>query len=209
MGTQEAFETVTDWVVIVSLAVTLGTVYASWLATYRTRRIVPSGASRFFSLPDWAQIAAGFAITVVGLYVCYLLWIPLPLDVSPDMALVLRFVGLALTCGGEAWWFWTRWTLGAMMGLSTSSATQLQVHHRLIQNGPYALVRHPMYLGYWLLLAGLTIMYRTWTPLLILPMMIASLTRRARREEQALAATFGSEWQTYAERVPMFVPRWR
>ncbi len=206
---REIFETITDWIVIASLAVTLGAVYASWLATYRTPKTVSTGASLWFSLPARVQIAAGFAITLVGLYLGYLLWIPLPWAVSFGLSVFLRIVGLVLVCGGALCWFWTRRTLGAMMGLSTSSATQLQAHHRLIQNGPYALVRHPMYLSYWLLLAGLTVMYHTWTPLALLPMMVASLHRRARREEQALAVTFGSAWETYTAHVPMFVPRWK
>jgi protein-S-isoprenylcysteine O-methyltransferase Ste14 len=108
---------------------------------------------------------------------------------------------------GTILWLWSRWTLGAMMGLSTATASQLQVSHRLVQSGPYALVRHPMYLGYWLVLAGLAVMYRTVTPVVFLILMIASLSRRARREDEILGAAFGKAWQDYNERVPMFVPR--
>lgn len=65
-----------------------------------------------------------------------------------------------------------------------------------------------MYLGYWLVLAGLVATYRIWTPLVFLILMIISLSRRAGREEQALVSAFGDEWRTYAAGVPMFVPRW-
>ncbi len=94
-----------------------------------------------------------------------------------------------------------------MMGISTASAAQLQVHHRLIQHGPYAVVRHPMYLAYWIVLAGLAVVYRTWTPLVVLVLMVSSLSERARREDQVLEAAFGEAWRKYAERVPMFTPR--
>jgi protein-S-isoprenylcysteine O-methyltransferase Ste14 len=206
---QATFETITDWMVVVSMVITLGAVYVSWLATFRAPTTVSAGKSLWFSLPAGVQIAAGLAITILGIYLCYRLWIPLPVTVQSSLSVLLRIVGLVLVCGGEACWFWARWTLGAMMGLSTSSATQLQAHHRLIRNGPYAFVRHPMYLSYWLLLAGLMVMYHTWTLLVLIPMIIASLYRRARREEKALAATFGGEWQTYAACVPLFVPRWK
>jgi protein-S-isoprenylcysteine O-methyltransferase Ste14 len=58
-----------------------------------------------------------------------------------------------------------------------------------------------------MVLAGIFAAYRTWTPLVFLVLMMISLSRRARREEQALSAAFGGEWRAYAARVPMFVPR--
>lgn len=208
MEAQEIFEVVTNWIIIVFVIALLGAVYLSWLASYRAPKAVPVGSSLWFKLPVWAQIAVGFGVSTLGIYVGYSMWKPLPLTVSPNLSLLLRIVGVALTCGGVALWFWARWMLGAMMGVSTGSAAQLQVDHRLIQHGPYAFVRHPMYLGYWLALAGLLATYRTWTPLVFLILMMISLSRRARREEQALLVAFGDEWHTYAARVPMFVPRW-
>jgi len=82
----------------------------------------------------------------------------------------------------------------------------LQAKHRLVQHGPYAFVRHPMYLGYWLALAGVTLVYRTWTPLLFLVMCVPSFYRRAQREEVALATAFGDEWRGYAARAKFLIP---
>jgi len=208
MGTQQIFEVVTDGIIIFFVAALLGAVYLSWLASYRAPKAAPVGSSLWFTLPVWGQIAVGLGVSALGIYVGYLMWKPLPLTVSPSLSLLLRIVGVALTGAGAALWFWARRVLGAMMGVSTGSAAQLQVDHRLIQHGPYAFVRHPMYLGYWLVLAGLLATYRTWTPLVFLILMMISLSRRAWREEQALSSAFGDEWRTYAARVPMFVPRW-
>ena len=121
---------------------------------------------------------------------------------------ILRVVGLAFFLMGWVLVLWARQALGTMYGVSTSFATQLQAQQRLIQHGSYTLVRHPMYLGYWLVLLGVTLIYRTWTPLAFLVICLPSFYRRARREEKALEAMFGAEWQAYASRVPMFVPRW-
>jgi protein-S-isoprenylcysteine O-methyltransferase Ste14 len=52
------------------------------------------------------------------------------------------------------------------------------------------------------------LLYQTWTALayaLFAPFILF----RARREEQALAAEFGGEWQEYCRRVPAFFPRLR
>lgn len=125
--------------------------------------------------------------------------------------MLLRLVGLVPFLGGVALMLWGRWALGPMWGVSTSLGVQLRVHHRLVKHGPYALVRHPMYLGYWLMFAGALIVYRTWALLIYTLSLIFSLYRRARREEQALATTFGPEWHAYTTRVSMFLPRlwWR
>ena len=64
-----------------------------------------------------------------------------------------------------------------------------------------------MYLGFWLLLAGALFIYRTWVLAVYLIMALASFSRRARREEQALAEAFGDEWRTYADRVGRWVPK--
>ena len=88
--------------------------------------------------------------------------------------------------------------------LATGTATR-----ELIQHGPYAFVRHPIYLSYWLVFAAVILVYRTWTPLILLAMTLASFSRRARQEEIALAERFGEEWNAYAARVPIFLPRWR
>ena len=95
-------------------------------------------------------------------------------------------VGLVLFLAGWLLVLWARRALGAMYGVSTSFAAPLQVQHRLIQHGPYAFVRHPLYLGYWFLLLGVTLIYLTWTPLLLFVMCLAAFYRRARREDEAL-----------------------
>lgn len=129
MGTQEIFEVVTDWIIIFFVVALLGALYLSWLASYRAPKGALVGSSLWFALPVWAQIAVGFGMTALGIYVGYLMWKPLPFTVSPDLSLLLRIVGVVLTFGGVALWSWARWTLGAMMGVSTGSAAQLQVDH--------------------------------------------------------------------------------
>lgn len=119
-------DTLLDWIVVTMGLGLLAIIMSAWLLSYRDPRSAPVGpGQRIFSLPAWAQIGGGLAITALLAYVSSVLWIPLPLAVLGAL-----------------------WTLGAMSGVSTSFAVQLTERHRLIQRGPYALVRHPMYLGY-------------------------------------------------------------
>lgn len=202
-----SFIAVTDGLVLLAVVALLVSVYWSWLHSYRVPKAASDNRSLWFSLPAWAQIVAGFAISLIGAAICYFLWLPLPILVSLDASLFLRIVGIVFIGGGVLLWFWARWALGAMMGISTASAAPLHDQHQLIQDGPYAIIRHPMYVGYWLLLLGLTITYRTWPLLIILILIIFSLSRRARREDLTLEAAFRDAWRQYAERVPMFIPR--
>ena len=197
---------VVDGLVTVGSAVLALVVVASWLATYCAPQAAPVGSSRWFTWPAWAQVGAGFGVIVLFSGVGYLLWIPLPLNASPAVSALLCLIGLAVFLAGLLLALWARWVLGEMYGVSTSSAALLRARHRLFQHGPYAFVRHPMYLGYWRLLSGITLVYCTWTPLLLLVMCLASFYRRARREEQVLAETFGVEWQGYKARTKFLIP---
>ncbi len=62
-----------------------------------------------------------------------------------------------------------------------------------------------MYPGYWFLIAGLVLVYRTWSPLLFLGLCLPGFYRRARCEETALETVFDAEWRAFAARVPMFM----
>ena len=52
-----------------------------------------------------------------------------------------------------------------MCGVTTGPAAQLRAQHRLIQHEPYAILQHPMCVRYWLLPAGVNLMYHTWATL--------------------------------------------
>ena len=206
MNSQQVFEVITNWIVGAGPSVLGGTVILSWLASYRIPKAVPVGpGKKTFTLPIWVQIGGGFTAIVAFVLLGYVLWIPLSVSVSSGVSLTFRLVGMVLFLTGLALALWARRALGTMYGVSTTTAVQLQARHRLIQHRPYVLVRHPMYLGYWSVLVGVSLAYRTWAPLAFLVMLLP-LYRRAQREEAALAATFGTEWGSYAARTKFIVP---
>ena len=202
-----SIELISGWVIGAGSAILLAVAIVRWLLSYHTARsmTVRSG-DWFFGLPVRLQIVGGLVGTMLLAYLGYLFWSPLPLGVSREVDALLRIAGLALFLLGWVLALWSRWALGAMYGVSTSTGAPLQAQHRLIQNGPYAFVRHPMYLGYWLLLAGITLAFRTWTPLVFLMMCLVSFYRRARREDAALAERFGAQWRAYAAQTRFLVP---
>jgi len=139
---------------------------------------------------------------------CVVIWRPLPLALSePARAAALALGGL-LYFPGMALALWGRLTLDKMYNVSTSFGAPLYSDHQLIMRGPFAYLRHPMYLGIVVTAFGGVLLYRTWT-LAFLATNFLFLAIRARREEQALAAKFGELWTAYCQRVPAWIPRLR
>jgi protein-S-isoprenylcysteine O-methyltransferase Ste14 len=114
-------------------------------------------------------------------------------------------VGALLYFPGMAFVIWARFTLGRYYFVSTGFGAQLFADHQLVTNGPFAIVRHPMYVGLFLASIGALLLYFTWTTLFF-AFFAPLLMFRARREEQVLSAEFGDQWAMYCQRVPMLVP---
>jgi protein-S-isoprenylcysteine O-methyltransferase Ste14 len=137
-----------------------------------------------------------------------LLWQPLPVALPPAGRITALILGILLYFSGMLFCLWGRLVLGRMYFVSTSMGAQLFTDHRLITYGPFAMVRHPMYLGLSVAAVGGLFLFQTWTMFvfLLLPL---GFVRRARVEERVLADAFGEQWQTYCRRVPAWKPRLR
>jgi protein-S-isoprenylcysteine O-methyltransferase Ste14 len=188
--------------VYISFVLTL----ADWFAALRKGQAVtllPERKGRTW--PLWTQ--AG--IVLLGLVLCalmfYFLWIPLP-AIPAATGLILDFAGLALYLAGCAFVLWARRTLGRMWGLSTSRDVKLRDDHQIVQSGPYAFVRNPMYFGWWVAMLGLLLLYPVWMVLLMLAFSVIAFIGRARREDAALAERFGGAWAEYRKHTKFLIP---
>ncbi|MFH1179652.1 MAG: isoprenylcysteine carboxylmethyltransferase family protein [Candidatus Bathyarchaeota archaeon] len=76
----------------------------------------------------------------------------------------------------------------------------------LITVAPYSLVRHPSYLGYMLMIIGVTLIWQMWFTLF--PWVaIPGYVMVSRREEALLLDHFGDEYRRYMEQVGAFIPK--
>jgi protein-S-isoprenylcysteine O-methyltransferase Ste14 len=79
---------------------------------------------------------------------------------------------------------------------------------QLITQGPYSLVRNPLYVFTIIGVAGVGAQAGSLTMTVGLSLLVAIVFYTVALKEQAfLAETFGNEYQSYAERVPLFFPR--
>lgn len=139
---------------------------------------------------------------------CIIGWKPLPLNLSGVFLGVTLVIGALLYFPGLLLVLWGRLSLGRNYFTSTASGVQLFADHQLVTNGPFACLRHPMYLGLILAGFGSLLIFKTWTTLFI-ALLSPSLALRAKREEQALAAEFGRQYLEYCSQVPGWFPRLR
>lgn len=80
--------------------------------------------------------------------------------------------------------------------------------HRLVEDGPYAIVRHPNYTGLVLVMLGTAIVLESPLALLaVVAVWMPALLARIRHEEAALERHFGAAWTAYARRTWRLLPR--
>jgi protein-S-isoprenylcysteine O-methyltransferase Ste14 len=102
------------------------------------------------------------------------------------------------------------WFLSAAvrtLGKQWSLAARVLEGHKLVTDGPYSVVRNPIYTGMFgmLLATGLAISH--WLGLLIAIVVFAVGTAiRVHSEEKLLREAFGQEFENYARKVPAVVP---
>lgn len=77
----------------------------------------------------------------------------------------------------------------------------------LATSGVYAYLRHPQYVAFILIMAGLLIQWPTILTLVMFPILVVMYMRLALREEREMVATVGSAYIHYAAQTPRFLPR--
>ncbi len=155
----------------------------------------------------WLAVPWFYLITTLLFFgVCYLGWRSLPFPLDGAVQAWLFAIGSLLYFPGMLLALWARLELGRNYFASTALAVRLFEDHQLVMTGPFAVVRHPMYLGLMLAAVGSVPMYYTWTTLLF-ALFAPVLFMRAQMEERVLAAEFGDAWFAYCSRVPMSLPR--
>ena len=79
----------------------------------------------------------------------------------------------------------------------------------LVTDRLYGLVRHPQYLGLFLILFGEGIVHwPTFFSVSLFPLIIVAYSYLARTEERKMLEQFGARYREYQERVPRFIPHW-
>lgn len=113
------------------------------------------------------------------------------------------WLGLAAAWLGLSLRVWAVATLGRFF----RRTVVVQSGHRLVEDGPYRLLRHPSYSGLVLLMAGLGLALGNWLSLAIMTLgALGALVHRIRTEEAALHERFGEAYLAYRRRTWALIP---
>jgi len=115
----------------------------------------------------------------------------------------LFLLGIGLILLGVAFRWYAIRTLGAYFTRDVAVAAD----QRVMQSGPYRLIRHPSYTGTFITMLGVGVATSNWLSLLsLLVCVLAGHLYRVRIEERALAQTIGQPYLEYMRRTKRFIP---
>jgi protein-S-isoprenylcysteine O-methyltransferase Ste14 len=118
---------------------------------------------------------------------------------APDW---LRWAGFGLGMASIGLFAWSHTVLGRFW----SSYLQLRSGHRLMSDGPYSRVRHPMYSAIvgWIMSLGLVA--PNWLGFVFAALSAVHFRLRVHGEEKMMLQQFGGEYREYMKRTGRFLP---
>ncbi len=179
----------------------LALIWLAWVVSWvvasvwsgRTKSFVPTRDSWIYRLPILigAVLLSPWTADAVGASQLYH-----PGETGTYLLAVVVLFGISFT-------WWARIHLGRFW----SNAITHKEDHRIVDTGPYGVVRHPIYTGLIIAILATGVAVGTWTSLLGALFISFGEWQKARMEEGFLSVELGSDaYGVYSRRVPMIVP---
>jgi protein-S-isoprenylcysteine O-methyltransferase Ste14 len=151
----------------------------------------------------YAVVRAGGSLSLIAFLVLYGInppWLGVLSVPLPDW---LRWTGVALGVVSFVLYAWSQATLGK----AWSPHLQMREEHQLVTTGPYARIRHPIYLALIGFLTGIALVTANWFFIALLVVSIVVLALRIPKEEQMMVDDFGEEYKVYMQRTGRLLPK--
>ena len=147
-----------------------------------------------------------FYLTFIGLAISLVAFDPLfygPLlgRFLPD-GIIIKVFGAGLLILGLAFAVWARLHLGRYW----SARITLAEDHRLIQTGPYRIVRNPIYCGGLVAMIGTAIIIGEVRGIIALSLVLMAFLIKINLEERWLLERFGEAYRQYRKKVKALIP---
>lgn len=137
------------------------------------------------------------SLTLVAVQFCCLAAIALtgPIFARRPMLLLIELLGIGLGL----------WAIVAMRPFNFNITPDVKVEGYMVDRGPYALIRHPMYASLLFICTALVIDSFSLLRLVLLVVLIIDLVTKLRYEEGLLAAHYG-DYAAYMQRSKRLIP---
>ena len=115
----------------------------------------------------------------------------------------VTILGAVMIITGIAFRAWAVQTLGKYF----TPTVQIKSEHRLIDNGPYSIVRHPSYFGAFITITAGALLLNSWIGFAFACIaMTAAYYVRIGIEERELVAHFGDRYRSYMLKTKKIIP---
>jgi protein-S-isoprenylcysteine O-methyltransferase Ste14 len=142
----------------------------------------------------------GYALLLVFARQFFSPFIPMPRIAE----LILGVVTIAV--GAASVWFCL--AAARTLGKQWALVARVVEGHELVMEGPYGIVRNPIYLAMFGMLIATGLAVSSWQGFILGTIVfLAGNEIRVRTEEKLLRGAFGAKFEEYARRVPAFLPR--
>ena len=148
---------------------------------------------KIVDFPSLLFVLSGLSVMAMGF------WTKSSLPVSRETG---RLLGMFAFLSGISLFTWAGLCLKNALYGSVKPVTD-----HLIVDGPYGLVRHPLYLSMLISLFGIGIALRSfWGLIAVFILFLPALIYRAKLEEQALERKHGITWREFEKRTFFLIP---
>lgn len=176
---------------------------AAWIVWLVTWILAAGWSARTASHHDLGAESPSRVLTLAAVVMILASYWPLPDAVlwiaSPEIGWAMA--GLVVLGLGFTWA--ARLHLGPLWS-STSAPTE---DHRIVDTGPYGIVRHPVYAGLLLAAVATALEGGRLEAIAGALVLVAAISLRAKLEERFLRRDLGDEaYASYRRRVPMLIP---
>jgi len=146
------------------------------------------GSSQLISLGNFVSVVIVFSFALSGTAM-WPSWVYYP-------GILLMVLGIVLR----------QWSMAAL-GSFFSGTVGVQQGQKVVDTGPYRLVRHPSYTGGLLIFAGMGLALQSWGAILLIVLIFGlAFGYRIYVEEKVLVSEFGEEYVEYAKRTKRLIP---
>jgi protein-S-isoprenylcysteine O-methyltransferase Ste14 len=122
---------------------------------------------------------------------------------EPRILMVLEIAGLLMYVGGYLFMAWALITLGHNYQLGGSTPRS---DDKLVVDGPYKLVRHPMYTAALSISLGLACLIQSWAFLCVFWIYLVLICLLIPMEENELRNAYGEQVDDYMQKTKKLVP---